>query len=89
RLDLLRATRGHFGQIFMLYEDSGQIESLLANDTDPDIEVTDEYGAVHRVWQVSDPNVIKSMQHAMSGKKLIIADGHQASSAVADKNFDA
>ena len=28
RLDLLRATRAHFGQIFMLYEDSGQIESL-------------------------------------------------------------
>ena len=30
RLDLLRATRAHFGQIFMLYEDSGQVESLLA-----------------------------------------------------------
>ena len=28
RLDLLRATRAHFGQIFMLYEDSGQVESL-------------------------------------------------------------
>ena len=30
RLDLLRATRAHFGQIFMLYEDSGEVESLLA-----------------------------------------------------------
>ena len=31
RLDLLRATRAHFGQIFMLYEDSGQVESMLRN----------------------------------------------------------
>jgi uncharacterized protein (DUF1015 family) len=76
RLDLLRATRAHFGQIFMLYEDSTQIESFLATSADPDISVTDEYGVVHRVWQVSDPSLIHSVQTAMSDKKLIIADGH-------------
>jgi uncharacterized protein (DUF1015 family) len=76
RLDLLRATRAHFGQIFMLYEDSGQVESLLATPADPDITVTDEYGVVHRVWQVSDPRLIDSVRAAMSDKKLIIADGH-------------
>ena len=37
RLDLLRATRAHFGQIFVVYEDSGQVESLLATNADPDI----------------------------------------------------
>jgi len=76
RLDLLRATRAHFGQIFMLYEDSGQVESLLDTPADPDIAVTDEYGVVHRVWQVSDPRLIDSVRSAMSDKKLIIADGH-------------
>src|ERR1700691_6149314 len=76
RLDLLRATRAHFGQIFMLYEDSGQVESLLATDADPDISVADEYGVVHRVWQVSDPGVVNAIRNAMSDKKLIIADGH-------------
>jgi uncharacterized protein (DUF1015 family) len=76
RLELLRATRAHFGQLFMLYEDSGQIDSLLATTGDPDIAVTDEYGVVHRVWQVSDPRVIDSVRAAMSDKKLIIADGH-------------
>jgi len=81
RLDLLRATRAHFGQIFMLYEDSGQIESLLATNSDPDIsapeiQIKDEYGVVHRVWQITDPNLIHSVQIAMSDKKLIIADGH-------------
>jgi uncharacterized protein (DUF1015 family) len=76
RLDLLRATRAHFGQIFMLYEDSGQIESLLNVDVEPDIAVTDEYGVLHRVWQVSDPQVLASVRAAMSDKKLVIADGH-------------
>jgi uncharacterized protein (DUF1015 family) len=76
RLDLLRATRAHFGQIFVVYEDSGQVESLLATDGEPDISVTDEYGVVHRVWRVSDPGMIESVQTAMNDRKLIIADGH-------------
>ncbi|MFZ0276840.1 MAG: DUF1015 domain-containing protein [Candidatus Sulfotelmatobacter sp.] len=76
RLDLLRATRAHFGQIFMLYEDSGQVESLLATNADPDISVTDEYGVIHRLWQVSDPGTVSVIRDAMSDKKLIIADGH-------------
>ncbi len=76
RLDLLRATRAHFGQIFILYEDSGQVESLLATNSDPEMSVADEYGVVHRVWAISDPDLIHSIQAAMSDKKLIIADGH-------------
>src|SRR5580704_6409992 len=76
RLDLLRATRAHFGQIFMLYEDSGEVESLLATNAEPDISVTDEYGVIHRVWQVSDPGAVSAIRDAMSDKKLIIADGH-------------
>jgi uncharacterized protein (DUF1015 family) len=76
RLDLLRATRAHFGQIFVVYEDSGQVESLLGTDADPDTAVTDEYGVFHRMWQVSDRGVINAVQTAMSDKKVIIADGH-------------
>jgi uncharacterized protein (DUF1015 family) len=76
RLDLLRATRTHFGQLFMLYEDSGQVESLLTTTAAPDIEVADEYGVVHRVWQITDPPLIDSVRTVMSDKKLIIADGH-------------
>jgi uncharacterized protein (DUF1015 family) len=76
RLDLLRATRANFGQLFMLYEDSGQIDSLLASTASPTIEVIDENGVVHCVWQVSEPDVIRSVSAAMRDKKLIIADGH-------------
>ena len=57
RLDLLRATRAHYEQLFLLYEDSGEIDSLLTLKlgSRPTIDVTDEYGVAHRVWQVSDP----------------------------------
>lgn len=78
RLNLLRATRAHFGQIFMLYSDPGQTAEklLFANDAMPDIEVTDEYDVLHRVWKVSDPNTINILVSALADKKLIIADGH-------------
>jgi uncharacterized protein (DUF1015 family) len=76
RLDLLRATCANFGQLFMLYEDCGQIDSLLATNIPANLEVADEYGVVHRVWQISEPDLIHSVCAAMQDKKLIIADGH-------------
>jgi uncharacterized protein (DUF1015 family) len=76
RLNLLRATRAHFGQIFMLYSGSGEVDNLLASPNSPGIEVTDEYSVQHRVWKVSDPAVIRQVQEHMQGQKLIIADGH-------------
>ena len=80
RLDLLRANRAHFGQIFMLYSGAGKVDALLdsatAPDIAPDIEVTDEYEVVHRVWEISDASVIASVQEQMRNQKLIIADGH-------------
>jgi uncharacterized protein (DUF1015 family) len=76
RLDLLRATRAHYEQLFLLYEDAGEIDCLLATGVAPTIEVSDEYGVGHRVWQISDPIVIASVQSKMRHKSLIIADGH-------------
>jgi uncharacterized protein (DUF1015 family) len=78
RLDLLRANRAHFGQIFMLYSGAGKVDALLdsAAATGADIEVTDEYDVVHRVWKISDASVIAAVQERMRDQKLIIADGH-------------
>jgi len=77
RLDLLRATRAHFGQIFMLYSDpSAEVESALANTSSPSAEVRDEYGVLHQLWKVSDPALIELVRSSMQDKKLIIADGH-------------
>jgi len=79
RLNLLRATRAHFGQIFMLYSDPAhEIEGLLKPrmDEDPDISLLDEYETLHRVWRLHDPALIHAVQQKMRNKKLLIADGH-------------
>lgn len=76
RLDLLRATRAHYEQLFLLYEDSGEVDALLVTPNEPTIDVTDEYGVVHRVWQFSDARVVNAVREKMRDKKLVIADGH-------------
>ena len=65
RLELLRANRGHFGQLFMLYSGGGEVDALLhsaitQNDQDKsaEIEITDEYSVVHRVWKISDADTL-------------------------------
>ena len=76
RMELLRHTHAHFGQLFMLYPDrAGEIDALLdqAAASAPIAEVTDEYNAVHRVWKIADSARI---QQLMLDKKLLIADGH-------------
>jgi len=77
RLDLLRATRAHFGQIFVLYNDpAGQVEVTVFPQREPEICVSDEFGVAHKLWQVSDPRVIEQVTRGMADQKLIIADGH-------------
>ncbi len=80
RLELLRATRAHFGQLFMLYSDpEGQIDGALSPDVggaEDRVELRDEYGVSHQLRQVSDPGLIETVRAKMRDKKLIIADGH-------------
>jgi uncharacterized protein (DUF1015 family) len=79
RLELLRNTRTHFEQIFLLYEDPTQrIDRILDQVAEgkPEIDVEDEYGVAHSVWTVKDPAIIRTIQEHTADKKLIIADGH-------------
>ena len=94
RLELLRRTHAHGELIFMLYQDTeGAIDVLLdhAAAAPPVGEVTDEYGAVHRIWKMEDASRVDEVKAAsrvdevkaasrvaelMAEKKLLIADGH-------------
>jgi uncharacterized protein (DUF1015 family) len=79
RLELLRHTRGHFGQIFMLYPDrEGSVDQLLTKAAAgaPELDVLDEYQARHRLWPITDPATTQHMAALMADKKLLIADGH-------------
>jgi uncharacterized protein (DUF1015 family) len=77
RLNLLRATQTHAGQIFMLYSDPAKrMEQLFAEQGEPVLDVVDDYGVRNRLWRVSEAKTIEGVQAAMKDKKLIIADGH-------------
>ncbi len=79
RMELLKHTHAHFGQIFMLYPDPKlEIEALLeeAAAGEPDAAVEDEYGVTHRVWKVGEEITIARIAAAMAQRKLFIADGH-------------
>ena len=53
RMQLLQATRAHFGQLFMLYSDPALTveRSLFGPSFRAEIEVTDEYGVLHQLAQ--------------------------------------
>src|ERR1700732_1099554 len=80
RLELLRHTRTHTGQLFLLYSDPHmQVDQILKdaeNSAPPVTELADEYGVVHRLWIVAEPERVGAIQKAMDGQELVIADGH-------------
>ena len=78
RLALFKATRAYCEQIYMLYSDPAFTAEHLIFDSGavPELEITDEYGVLHRVWKLADPALIQRVLDAMADKQLIIADGH-------------
>jgi uncharacterized protein (DUF1015 family) len=80
RLELLRHTHTHTGQLFMLYSDPQErVDAILGEVESKDKPVTellDEYGVTHRLWMIADPARVAAIQKAMAEQKLVIADGH-------------
>jgi uncharacterized protein (DUF1015 family) len=80
RLELLRHTHTHTGQLFMLYADPRKQVDTILGDVEsgpPSVtQLTDEYGVIHRLWPIAEPERIAAIQQAMADQKLVIADGH-------------
>ena len=78
RLALFKATRAYCEQIYMLYSDPTFTaeKAIFESGAAPELEITDEYGVVHRVWKLTDAELIKKVLKAMEDKWLLIADGH-------------
>ncbi len=80
RLNLLRSCQANFSLIFSLYSSrEGNINKTIEGRLQgaaPDIDVVDDNGDRHRLWVVSDPAVIGTVQNEMKEKTVYIADGH-------------
>ena len=55
RLALFKATRAYCEQIYMLYSDPTFTaeKAIFESGAAPDLEITDEYGVLHRVWKLT------------------------------------
>lgn len=79
RLRLMRATRANLSPIFSLFSDptNAAWKALeLATEDTPWGEVTDAEGTAHKLWRVTDPQTIATVQDATRDAELLIADGH-------------
>ena len=78
RLNLLRACKASFSQIFSLFSDPrAKVAGILAKVTRrPDMEVKNSDGVTHRIWSLSDKNDIEAIVREMADKPIFIADGH-------------
>jgi uncharacterized protein (DUF1015 family) len=80
RLQLMRSIEANEDLIYMLYSDKAlTLDSLMDKcvaKKRPLIKVTDEFGATHRIWSITDPQVLQEIQEIMYSQNLFIADGH-------------
>jgi uncharacterized protein (DUF1015 family) len=76
----MRATEANFGHIFMLFSDpdraADRAVAAAIEGKAPDVKAADADENEHRMWRVTDPATISSVQGALAGKDLYIADGH-------------
>ena len=80
RLKLMRATEANLEHVFMLYQDPKREADAILNAAvagrAPDMVAEDADKNAHRVWRITDPEVIRGVQAALADKELYIADGH-------------
>ena len=79
RLNLLRACRANFSQIFTTYEDSENRMDRLWKDKrneTPLIALINEGNIRHRLWRIDDDKSVNWIVEGMRDKELFIADGH-------------
>src|SRR5919106_2010702 len=80
RLRLMLACHAQLSPIFALYSQPKQtINRMLAVEVEgvePFVEIEQDNGNECRLWRIANPELIKKVQHEMTGQQLLIADGH-------------
>jgi len=79
RLMLTAVCKANLSQVFGLYPDPESevqqpLEDLIGRLTP--LEAVDHLGVIHRMWPVTDVNVIATVAARIAAKPLFIADGH-------------
>lgn len=79
RLNLLRATRTHLSPVFGLHFGAqASLDDLLADACQgaPAAALVDRDGVDHRLWVLTDPDLLTTVRTALAPARIVIADGH-------------
>jgi uncharacterized protein (DUF1015 family) len=78
RRALLSATATDLEPIVLAHDPESEVAELTAaaGAGDPDLEVLDADGVAHRLWRVTDRDVLDRLRTALARTGAVIADGH-------------
>ena len=80
RLKLLKSTRANLSPIFVVFQDKRRIISVILKeyiaDKEAFIDIIDDEGNGHKVWRISQPDILRKIQGYMEDEDIFIADGH-------------
>jgi uncharacterized protein (DUF1015 family) len=87
RAALLAATHTDLEPIVLAHDPDPEVAELtrrVGAGTPPTLEVADPDGVVHRLWRVTDPELLHRLTRALAGTRAVIADGHHRFAAARD-----
>lgn len=79
RFNLMKATNCNFSQIYALYMEEKHLTLKTIDECSqctPELEFTDSDDITHRLWIVTDEEIINKLIDDFAYRRLYIADGH-------------
>lgn len=78
RTSLMLATQAQLEPILLTYDGDGAASDVVddARRTAALLEVSTADGATHRLWRITDPEVLASVRTDLAERQALIADGH-------------
>lgn len=78
RLALTRATRANLSPVFLVYSGGGAATAAVAgvDDAAPLAQAVDPDGVRHRLWALTDPDLLGAVAADLLPRRAVIADGH-------------
>jgi uncharacterized protein (DUF1015 family) len=78
RTALMAATAAQLEPILLTYDGDGYASDVVDGTvpTPPLLEATTADGATHRIWRLTDPDVLGRIEADLAGRQALIGDGH-------------
>ena len=80
RLKLLRRVKANLSPIFAIFSDKKRFIQRIQRDyipaKRPFIDILDDEKTEHKLWRITEPQILERLQHDMLDENIFIADGH-------------